>query len=388
MLTIKDHTHFEQLNMNIYMFSLPIKEILNNYKVHTYEESSDGYQRPPIASHYKSIASYLIENTDSIFLPSAILAAIDFEDISFDVHTTLTIQQELRIVDGQHRLKGFEFAIEKLQASGDFDKLEKLHNFELPIILMVINRSRQQQLNEINAFIDINSKGKKVSTDLAITLRDRIYDQTSNYYTNESKRKEKIATETSKYLTKKASFSVWYSAIKMTPSDKETIISVNSFNKSLYPIIDLIDTQLIKLAGTEEDIQEEWVQYIIEVLPLFVSDAWNVISHTWAGCFTKNSTKKFNKSYNIQKGIGVHALHQVLFDCLNDVITNKGNTISNIKDINSILLDTITVFRDLLKTKTFVISDDWESGKKFSGYNSSSGFRKVKNYILNGKFTK
>ncbi|MDZ4614858.1 DGQHR domain-containing protein [Bacillus cereus] len=388
MLEIKNYTHFNQLDMNVYMFSLRIKDVLYKYKVHTYEDGSDGYQRPPIASHYKNIASYLIENTDRIFLPSAILAAIDYEDVVFSSDNKLNIQQKIRIVDGQHRLKGFEFAIEKLQASEDLNKLEKLHNFDLPIILMVIDRSKQQQLNEINAFIDINSKGKKVSTDLAITLRDKINDQTSNYYKNESKRKEKIATKTSKYLTEKARSSVWYSAIKMTPKDKGTIISVNSFNRSLYPIINSIDEQLITLVGTEENIQEDLIDNVIEFLPIYISSIWGLISKKWSPCFFTSSEKKFNKDYNIQKGIGVHALHLVLLDCLKIAIKNKEDDPSNIQDVLDLLSEAKIIFKDILDNQTSVIADDWASGRKFSGYNSDSGFRKVKNYISHGKFSK
>ncbi|MDA1869464.1 DGQHR domain-containing protein [Bacillus cereus] len=390
MLLVNNYTYFKQLNMNIYMFSLSIKEILDHYIVDTYEEQTnpDGYQRPPIASHFKSIASHLIENTDSIFLPSAILGAIDVEDVQFPSNTSaLEINKKIRIVDGQHRLKGFSAAIEKLKLTDDKNKLNALLNFELPIILMVIDRKKNERFNEIVAFIDINSKGKKVSTDLAITLRDRMYDQANNYFKNEDKRKEKIATETSKYLTKKASFSVWYSAIKMTPNDKGTIISVNSFNKSLYPIINSIDNQLIKLAGAEEHIQEAWVQKIIEVLPLLISDVWNIISGKWKECFLHNSNPKFNKEFNIQKGIGVHALHLLLSDCLINVIEIQEDEPSDIQDIINSLQQAVADFDIIIKTKTSVVAEDWRSGKKFSGYNSASGFKKVKQYISHGEFS-
>lgn len=384
-LLINNCASFKQLNMNIYMFSLSVKEILKHYKVDTYEEhhNPDGYQRPPIASHYKSIANHLIENTDSIFLPSAILGAIDCEDIRVTGRYSLEIQNEIRIVDGQHRLKGFATAIEKLNSTTDRDKLNKLLEFELPIILMVIDRAQTQRLNEVSAFIDINSKGKKVSTDLAITLRDKMYEQTSNYFIDGEKRKEKIATNTSKYLTKKASFSVWYSAIKMTPSDKGTIISVNSFNKSLYPLINLIDDKLIEYAGSETLIEEKWVNEIIEFFPLFISDIWDIIHSKWSGCFDIN--RKFDKNYNIQKGIGVHSLHLILEDRLREIIEHEEDSPTDIQDIFDILVKTKNSFKKVV-FESPATQEDWLSGKKFSGYNSASGFKKVKNYILKGEF--
>ncbi|MCA1047049.1 DGQHR domain-containing protein [Bacillus toyonensis] len=384
-MLINNYATFRQLNMSIYMFSLSVKEILNHYKVDTYEEntSPNGYQRPPIPSHYKNIASYLIESADSIFLPSAILGAIDCEDIYDHGNNSLEIQQKIRIVDGQHRLKGFETAIEKLKHTEDETKLNTLLNFELPIILMVIDQSKRERINEISAFIDINMKGKKVSADLAITLRDKMYDQTDKYFLEADKRQEKIATNTAKYLTKKATFSVWYSAIKMTPSDKGTIISVNSFNKSLSLLIDLIDKELIKIVGNENLIEEQWVKKIIEFLPLFISDIWDIIHSKWPGCFDIN--RKFNKNYNIQKGIGVHSLHLILADCLHEIIEYTESKTTSIQDIIDILTKTKNLFEKVLLNSPST-QEDWLSGKKFSGYNSASGFKKVKNYILKGTF--
>ncbi|MDM5235320.1 DGQHR domain-containing protein [Bacillus cereus] len=384
-MLINNYTHFKQLNMDMYMFSLPVKEILKCYTVDTFDEihNQNGYQRPPIATHYKNIADYLIENIDSIFLPSSILGAIDSTDISLIEDNLLKLAKKIRIVDGQHRLKGFQFAIEILKNLGDDNKLDILSNFELPIILMTIDNSKKERLSEIGAFIDINSKVKKVSTDLAITLRDKMYEQSEDYFTDEYKRKEKIATSTAKYLTKKATFSLWYQAIKMTPSDRGTIISVNSFNRSLYPIINPIDNLLTSFAKPGDQIEEEWVDKIVESFPLFISDIWDIIYAKWPGCFGFN--REPDKQYNIQKGIGVHALHLILSDCVNEVINIQRQHISNVDNIMNIFSESTSSFRKVLND-SLTTQEDWLSGKKFSGYNSASGFKKVKNYITKGNF--
>ncbi|GAB6252014.1 DGQHR domain-containing protein [Bacillus cereus] len=383
-MLIKNYSQFKQLDMDIFMFSLTIEEILENYKVDIYDEENgnNGYQRPPIPSHYKNIAKYLIENSDSVFLPSAILGAIDYENIYFQSSDELKFRTEIRIVDGQHRIKGFEYAINKLQENGDITKSNELLKVELPIILMAINHSHNDKLNEINAFIDINSKGKPVSTDLAITLRNTIYSQSTDYLNNAHERKERIATKTSKYLTEIESYSMWYHAIKRTPSDKGTIISLNSFNKSLYPIVDQIDKNLQETAGFSKAIQKEDVDNAIKELQLFILQAWETIYDKWHGCFGPNRT--FEKGYNIQKGIGVHSLHLILSECV-FAIFNR-NIEDNLQEpLSKIFIDSLELFNKKIY-KSSVTEEDWLAGKKFSGYNSASGFKKVKYYILHGEF--
>ncbi|MFY0163762.1 DNA sulfur modification protein DndB [Bacillus anthracis] len=375
-MLFNQYVQLKQRNIDMFLISSTVENIIKNYEVDIYDQDNNrtGYQRPPIPTHYRDIAKYLLNNSDSIFMPSAIIGAVNKNQIRLS--NQLEIDGKIRIVDGQHRIKGFEYALhteKKKMFDTDEKKLNQLNNFEFPIILMVIDESKKEKLNEIVAFIDINSKGKKVSTDLAINLRNEMYNETLDYLEEENKLLEKIATETTLFLSKdkENTDTVWFNAIKTVPNDKGKIISINSFNKSLFPII----KQCIQ--GTQFYKSEQTVSGIINSLRIFISSAWEEIHDKWTKSFNKD--KSFNKAFNIQKGIGVHALHLILADCIAEYKSTD-------RDMSDNLVFALGKFRKILDA-TPVTTDDWNSGGKFSGYNSASGFKKVKNYILTGEFT-
>ncbi|TWD92205.1 DGQHR domain-containing protein [Neobacillus bataviensis] len=375
-MIINQFVSLKQNNINMFMITLFVKDIIKNYEVDIYDQDENplGYQRSPIPTHYRDIAKYFL-NTSSIFLPSAIIGAVNKNQIKISNQNTLEIQGKIRIVDGQHRIKGFEYAI-GLGAKLGINRekiIQQMQEFQLPVILMEIDKSSpSEKLNEVIAFIDINSKGKKVSTDLAISLRNEMYKTNEDYLLDEIKLQERIATETAQSLTKSAD-SLWFKAIKHTPSDKGRIISINLFNKSLLPII----KHFIELTPP---INNKEVTIISKELESFINETWVAIYKRWPKCFT--NTKTFNKDFNIQKGIGVHALHLVLEESLTKIRQEFSNANSPLKDI---LTKSFIDFHEVLELST-VEEDDWSAGGKFSGYNSASGFNKVKFYLLNGRF--
>lgn len=381
-MLFKQFVNFKQRNVDMFMISSTVENIIDNYKVEIYDQDTNknGYQRSPIPAHYRDIAQYLITNTQSIFLPSAIIGAVDKQQITLTAEGHLHIKDPIRIVDGQHRIEGFKHAIAtelKKRIDVDVHTIQQLHSFELPIILMVIDDSPQAKLNEVIAFIDINSKGKKVSTDLAIRLRNEMYTETHDYLKEEKKLLEKIATDITLFLTNHAQGPLWYKAIKTVPTDKGRIISINSFNKSLYPII----KNIIKLTTRTNTVETvETVETLVSHLQTFILTAWKDIHNQWPDCFSEDKT--FDKDYNIQKGIGVHALHLILADCIPNLEPTD-------RDITEISKETLSLANEKFKQLLFqspVEYKDWLSGGKFSGYNSGSGFSKVKNYVLTGSF--
>ncbi|WP_461673174.1 DGQHR domain-containing protein [Priestia megaterium] len=373
---VKNCIHFKQIGVHMVMMTLSVKEIIDIYEVDIYNEVSnkEGYQRPPIPSHFKEIASYLTENSASIFLPSAIIGAVYKEKIAILEDGSVEIHEKIRIVDGQHRIKGFEYALFTQAKSGNEDSeiYQELSNFNLPIILMIVDNSRNERLKEITAFIDINSKGKKVSTDLAIILRNQMYDKTQDYLGTSEKLVEKISTDVSLSLTNSPNHHIWYKAIKTAPSDRNRIISINSFNNSISSIVAKFIEMGIPINSSAD------VTVLTEQITWLISNTWIAIHKKWPSCFSK--TGGFNKKYNIQKGIGVHALHLLLADCVSEEIKD-----CNVESLKEFLTQVLNNFRYKINT-SIVTADDWVSGKKFSGFNSSSGFQKVKYYIQNGKF--
>ena len=138
-----------------------------------------GYQRAPNQKHYSRIAEFLREEGDPLLPTSALLAAregeyglLDFapyDNAQPDVGK-LRIPHErlLFIVDYQHRWRGIKDAVERL-------KCGNLLDFQVPVIIMA-DVSRYE---EIRQFYLINSKQKRVNTDLGLALLQTMAPQAS-----------------------------------------------------------------------------------------------------------------------------------------------------------------------------------------------------------------
>lgn len=345
----KSFIKLNQEPFTLYSVSFNVEELINNTKVDYYNSDTDeGYQRPLIPSHYRKIAKYLQESPDPI-LPTAILTAID--PINIEEGGGLIIKDALRVVDGQHRIEGMRY----LQKN-DKDAFEKIIKYDFPVMIMVI--SEENKIHEINAFININKKGKPVSTDLAVQLGKKI--RGKNIDAIRDNLIVSIATEVSQSLNKDKS-TVWYETIKVGDDKKEgRIISVNAFHQSIFPIID----NYIRKNNIDINSMEAYTA-IINKLAEFIGKAWIIVKDNWKECFTFLENKN---NYNIQKGIGVYSIHIILGEIVNN---SDGN-----------LLDSLFEFKELIG-QSQVKNSDWRIGGRFSSYNSKSGFQKISKYIKN-----
>lgn len=355
----KEFIKVKQGKFDMLLISLTAAELIEYSAVHYYKnvKGNEGYQRQLITNHYRKIAKY-IETNDEPILPPAILAATEPEFVSIN-SSELTITKVIRIVDGQHRIQGLKYLKENNPTS-----YKKVENYEFPVILMIINKS--QKIHEVNTFVNINSKGKRVSTDLAILLRDRIREEEFNEkmdYISDKEFQEAVATNISKKLNLEIE-SLWYDCIKMAEGvgDKGKPISINAFNQSLNEVI----KSYMKTNSTERT--REFIETITTELSFLISNAWFIIADKWKDCFFINKPKKHNKLYNIQKGIGVYPIHQVLSECL--MLTNG--------DIKSALLE----FEKIIDASK-VDDAEWKIGGILSSYNSKAGFNAIATYIKN-----
>lgn len=345
----KQFLKINQFGLNLYIVSLSIEELIENYTISIYDSSTDeGYQRPPIPTHYRNIGKYL--ETEDPILPSAILAAVDKERIGVE-NNYINISGEIRIVDGQHRIEGFKY-LQKINPQ----RFEELKSSQFPIIIMEIGAS--DEIYEINTFININSKGKKVSTDLAIRLREKIRTHKNDFYDDMDSLIENIATNISLRLNNADGSPFWLESIKTSPEETNTIISINAFNNSLKPII---KASLPHYRVTNEYETQDLTNQLLNL----IKEAWYRIDRKWNDCFDHQKLT-FNKTFNIQKGIGVNSLHIILAECIEEANGNFSEALD--------MFDTI-----ILKSK--LTSESWISGGSLSGYTSSSGYKKVAEFI-------
>ncbi|WP_186314344.1 DGQHR domain-containing protein [Bacillus thuringiensis] len=345
-----------QFGLDLYIVTLSVEEIIEQYTIAIYDSSTGkGYQRPPIPAHYRNIGRYL-ESEDPI-LPSAILAAVDVGHMNFkDNH--INISGKIRIVDGQHRIEGFRY-LQKINPA----RYEELKSIQFPVIIMETDPNDDH--HEVNAFININSKGKKVSTDLAIRLREKNRARKNDFYKDPDSLQENIATHITLNINNSSSFPYWIGSIKTSPEESNTIISINAFNNSLRPII----TAALKYHKVQG---EDDASVLIGLLVNLISNAWMTIYSKWDDCFNKQELT-FNKVFNIQKGIGVNSLHIILAECIEE-------THFDIKE-------TQLRFESIINNSS-ITSESWISGGPFSGHNSLSGFKKVAEEVKRPKEAK
>lgn len=351
----KPAIEFRQFDLKMYLLTLSIEELVENTYVNVFNsETSEGYQRPLDPNHYKKITKYL-KSEDSPILPPTILTAIDEEKIVFESNY-LYIEDKLRLVDGQHRIEGFKY-LKKVA----YERYEELKDMEMPVTVMAIENKKE--IYEVNTFIDINSKGKRVSTDLAIRLRDSIRNQVQMYKTK-SDLIESISTKTALSINNDNNLSIWYDSIKVSPEVKGKIISINAFCRSLFPIID----KMLEVKGIDfTNVNNETLNTLVKETSDLVNLTWEIVENKWSECFSKYSPR-FNKNYNLQKGTGTYSIHLLMNQCLEEC---NGNIEDSLKQFKT------TIGNSIVK------SSDWITGGIFSGYSSQSGFKYIAEQIKN-----
>ena len=290
-------SRIRQGDRELYVTSMPIQRLLDRrlflidyWNPEKKNKPQDqGYQRETSPSHKTQIARFLSRQTNDIshILPMSIyLNARKQFDAKETARGVFELNLEgafpLYVVDGQHRLEGARHAIEDLNQ-------DEVANYEMPVIL-----SQVPKVEEVWHFRNINTKGKRVPTDLGQRL---IYDL------NKTGDRPVIGTRDewlAKALTATDGLNenndVWSKRIQLPNQRKAPyqVIKQNSFVQSLKP---LYSKTRLKRASADE---------VIEV----VSNFWGSVRQTWPKAFVEPA-----KSV-IQKTPGIFSLHMLLTDIL------------------------------------------------------------------------
>ena len=168
---------FEQAGETLYLTTMKASQLLAC--THTTEWDPDigwdlekqGYQREPVRSHVERIASFLARPPAPLMPTGALLSAresqlgiLPFTPASGSSSIAVGILEipdgrQLAIVDYQHRARGLRMAIEELGVDG-------LADFMMPVIIL----ADVPRYEEIQQFHVINSKQRRIDTDLALAL--------------------------------------------------------------------------------------------------------------------------------------------------------------------------------------------------------------------------
>lgn len=359
---------YKQNNQEFLIGFMTAKEIIDNSKVLIYNKDSGGYQREPNQPHINKISKYISENADFI-LPTAIVLGIDKSLVSETevagnfVNIEIDGSNKFRIVDGQHRIAGLSKA-----NNSNID----ISNFPLPVIIIL----SEQRSIELEIFTDINSKAKRINTDLA-QLAKHDYEIIENQIKSEDVSRH-IAIKTA-FRLKESENSVWRNAIKFDIQTEFNvgIIGVTMFSDSIIKIVDKFkqnydlseNNSKIDIINTCNEIANELADIIDTIWTTIIKKKWDNAFHENYQLNSLGETvlTYYNAKYYLQKGIGTKSINSFIGESLSG---KKEHTQKEIEKI-----------RQLINASN-IKSDDWMVGSTFAGYNSESGFKKIKDLFL------
>lgn len=355
----------EQGCHTMYIFKLSTEELLSNYSISSYNSAEEtGYQRPPVEAHYKKIARYLADVDSEQILPMSIIAAAAKNDITYQGNV-LTIDGKMRIVDGQHRIKAIEYLRDEKSSKYRSKYEELVRHYEFPVILLITNDF--DSVLEMDTFININSKGKRVSTNLAKELREKKMQVDLEKHeiplTKESY--ENLATQVVKLLAHDTD-SIWYGRIQMgDEAGMQKPVSIGTFARSLKKITMRVTDMVVRGAKV---ISEENAREAAERTKATVEQLWKAVQERWPECFDEP------KQYNLLRGLGVSVVHRLFESCIKA---------KDFPDPDMMLEDAQETFVQYLN-KTEIGAEEWMVGSTFTGFSSEQGYGIIVN-ILQGE---
>lgn len=295
-------SRMQQGNKVLYLGAMRVADLLESCVIDTWDPDKmndipqQGYQREVNEAHVKRITDWLTQDAEPFMPNGALLSAredeyglLPFAEIASAKgsgfgNLTLAKGRTLFIVDYQHRWQGLRHAIED---GGRTDLLDH----RIPVTIMA-NASRYDEMIQ---FFLINSKQKRIDTDLALALVQTLADDTERAQlvnlVGREKRYRIRATRLTFKLALKTS-GPWAGRIKL-PHDvpqPEAVLSMKSFADSLAlivssrsPVSDFTDSKLI-------DILENY---------------WRALANLMGDAF------KNPREHSIQKTPGVFSMHIV-----------------------------------------------------------------------------
>lgn len=199
------------------------------------------------------------------------------------------------VVDGQHRLVA-------LQGLYDDDP-DRWADFIIPFVCMLGGTERQ----EIEQFYVVNSTAKSVRTDLALDLLKQRAEASADVMEHLTERGEEWKVKAQALIDKLASASpLWRGLIRLPNEDKgQTVVTSAGLASSLKPLLATPYFGNVISEDNRVKILDAYWAGIQEVLP-----------------------EPFQQpdAYSLQKGIGVHVMHQILINVL-EILREKGASV-------------------------------------------------------------
>lgn len=333
-----------------------------------------GYQRRLTPNSVTKIKDYILKEVKNPLLPTSILANAR-ERLTFEAtnepYGNLIINQPLYIIDGQHRFEAWK------QLMHDDKLREEFGDYEFPVVIL----SNFRPIKEIEQFYVVNSRQKRIKTDLAQrNFLQLAGDKNTESLIPKGKKWTLYATKIVDILNEQIERSIWNNRI-ILPSDgpdlrKRKIISQTSFVSSLSPMF--VGRDIIFELNNEEpsaNLILKWAKLI--------NSYWDVIYKIYPEAIDNMH------DYSLMKTVGVFSLHLLLVK----IIDQKGlkTTILEPKTQLEVLKEASDKIQSA-KKHSFKL-DFWRSkvpdmkkerGESAGAYSNSVGHNKIVSRILLG----
>ncbi|MFA5185739.1 MAG: DGQHR domain-containing protein [Patescibacteria group bacterium] len=335
-------------NKHIYVASIEAKDLVSEamFKVDVWtkdkeSEPDQGYQRAINTKHATDITGYLM-NDDSLLPGSILLSTRDYQP-DFENGKLSLDKYPIFVVDGQHRLAGLRIALENDQAPQWADA-------RLPVTIL----AGFSKFEEMVQFVEINTKAKKIITDLAMELmldmsknpeyKDKFIREGSDWKFRATKIVNELNRDTN---------GTWYNAIKVPGDVKnpKAVASLNSFVTSLKPLA----------LGSFAYVKD--VDKNIAVINTY----WKAIRELFPEAFLEP------KTYSIRKTPGLFPLHSLLQAILTKKSYDFGLSGKDLKELLKKIFE-----------EADVDTDFWRSDKLdgVTMYGSMKGFRILADQLI------
>jgi DGQHR domain-containing protein len=276
-----------------------------------FDDPMQGYQRPEETARVKKLSNWMrreLEDGHSVRMPTALLLSARGSEVVLSPNGTITLKEssKLPLIDGQHRRRGFEWAIAE-------KGLSELADFELPIVIIL----DIDLVGEMTQFRIVNGEQKSVRTDLVNMILTQLVAREGDDAISEKDEWKVVASLVAKRLNADKA-GPWYDRIVMPDQRTYSKEEVNakpalqhlrtaratSVITSLKPI----DGYLSQLRPGSATIEQR-----ADDLFTVIDGYWRAVRSMMPSCFDEAD------DYVLLKTPGIFALHRLCLSVMKDM---------------------------------------------------------------------
>jgi DGQHR domain-containing protein len=280
-----------------------------------FDDPNQGYQRPAEEPRIRKFANWLVhekENGGRVRMPTAILLSARGSDVTLGSNGTVTLKSsnKLPLIDGQHRTRGFQYAIER-------KGLSEFADYEIPVVILM----ELDKIGEMKQFRTVNGEQKSVRTDLVNMILTQLVEHEGEEAVGDAHQWKVIAAHVVRKLNEDKD-GPWFDRIVMPDQhshSKEEIeldpglahrrtSRATSFITSLKPLIQYMD----HIRAGHKTVYER-----ADELFAVVDGYWRAIRDLNPACFDKAA------DYVMLKTPGIFSLHRLALSIMKDMYVGR-----------------------------------------------------------------